>query len=232
MAELQKKQAAPTTRRVEARPAEPQTLRSADEAVATVLAREAYTRERHYLLVRVVMGLLLVVCIQAASLLYLGTRPVHNLYFSTGLDGRIVPLIPIDKPINSQGDLTTWVTSSVVQAYTFSFANWRQELNASQTNFTVAGWKSFSAALDSSGLLKSVIGGKYITTAVPTSAPVLVDAGVIKGQFAWKLQMPLLVTFQSSERSTTQTLNIDIIVVRQPQTENPRGLGIAQLLAR
>lgn len=207
-------------------------LRQSDEAVATVLAREAYTRERHYFLVRVVIGLLVALCVQGAALLYMGTRPPVNHYFATDREGRIQPLTPIDKPISSVSDLTTWVANSVVQAYTFDFANWRGELQAAQVNFTPAGWKGFRGALEASGLLQTVLDKKYVTTAVPTSAPVLLDQGRIQGRYAYKLQMPLLVTYQSSERVASQNLMVDIIVVRQPETEHPRGLGIAQLIAQ
>jgi intracellular multiplication protein IcmL len=207
-------------------------LRHPDEAVATVLAREAYTRERHYLLIRVILGLLAALVVMSAALLFMATRPPQNHYFATDRDGRIMPLVPIDRPISSQTDLTNWVANSVAAAYTFDFANWRNELGAAQSNFTRAGWKGFQAALKDSGLLQTVMDSKYVTTAVPKSAPVLLDSGIIEGRYAWKLQMPLLVTFQSSEKTVSQDLMVNVIVVRQPETEQPRGLGIAQLIAQ
>jgi len=207
-------------------------LRSADEAVATILAREAYTRERHYLLIRVIMGLLVVIFLQAGANIYMAARPPKNSYFATDRDGRIQPLTPIDRPISSLTDLTTWVANSVVQAYTFDFANWRTQMSAAQTNFTPAGWRGFENALKDSGLLATVLERHYVTTAVPTSAPVLINQGLVQGRYAWKLSMPLLVTYQSSERTVPQNLMVEIVVVRQPETEHPRGLGIAQLIAQ
>ena len=207
-------------------------MRHADAAVATIIAREAYTRERHYLLVRVILCLVAAIVVQAAANLYLATRPPVNRYFATDHDGRIMPLTPVSQPISSTSDLTTWVANSVVQAYTFDFANWRPQLQAAQLNFTGPGWKGFENALKDSGILQTVLEKKYVTTAVPTGSPVLLDKGIISGRYAWKLQMPLLVTFQSAERTASQNLMVDIIVVRQPETEHPRGLGIAQLIAQ
>ena len=229
--------AAPQGARAPARPAgaEPEGqvgLRQADEAVATILAREAYTRERHYLLVRVIMGLLLLAGLQGAANIYLATRPPQYHYFSTDRDGRITPLTPIDRPIASLSDLGTWVSNSVAQAYTFDFANYRSSLSAARVNFTQAGWAGFETALQESGVLQSVLERKYVTTAVPTSAPVLVTQGRIEGRYAWKFQIPILVTYQSSERTASQNLMVNVIVVRQPETEHPRGLGIAQLIAQ
>lgn len=217
----------------DSRPQEqPPVLRQADEAVATVLAREAYTRERHYFLVRVILCLVVALIVQSATMLYMATRPPVNHYFSTDRDGRIQPLTPLDRPISSLTDLTTWVANSVVQSYTFDFANWRPQLSAAQVNFTPAGWKGFRGALESSGLLQSVIDKKFVMTAAPLSVPILLDRGIINGRYAYKLQMPMMVTYQSSEHSTSQSLMVDIIVVRQPETEHPRGLGIAQLISQ
>ena len=211
---------------------QPQVVRHADEAVATVLAREAYTRERHYLLIRVIMGLLVAIGFQSVLSLYLATRPPVNHYFATDRDGRIQPLTPINMPIGSLTDLATWVANSVVQAYTFDFANWRAQLSAARSNFTNPGWHGFETALKDSGVLQTVLEKKYVTTAVPTSAPVLINQGMVDGRYAWKFQIPLLVTYQSSERTVPQNLMVEVLVVRQPETENPRGLGIAQLIAQ
>lgn len=211
--------------------AESPRLRHSDEAVATILARDAYARERHYLLIRVIMGLLIALGCSSASNLYLATRPPVNHYFATSGDGRLMQLTPVNRPIGSEAELNTWTANSVVQAYTFSFANYRAEQSAAQKNFTPQGWRSFQLALRESNLLQTVIDERYVTTAAPTGAPVLLDSGLVEGRYAYKLQMPMVVTYQSSARTTSQNLMMDIIVVRQPETDNPRGLGIAQLLA-
>jgi intracellular multiplication protein IcmL len=216
----------------EARPAEGPVLRQADEAVATILAREAYTRERHYFLVRVIIALSLALVVMSAAVLFMATRPPVNHFFATDKDGRIMALTPIDKPIGSLADLESWVASSVVKAYTMDFANYRVSQDEAQRNFTAPGWRGFKNAMDSSGFLQTVVDKKYVTTAVPTSAPVKLDEGLVDGRYAWKLQMPLLVTFQSQTGNQSQNLMVDIIVVREPETQNPRGLGIAQLIAQ
>ncbi len=218
---------------VPGRPDGPDVLRAPDEAVATILARDAYTRERHYFLMRLIIWLMIAVLAQSAALLYMATRPPVSRYFATDKDGRIMPLLPINRPISSQTDLSNWVADAVVQCYTLDFANWRPALAKAEENFTPQGWRGFRIALDSSGLLQSIIENKYVTTAVPTGAPVLLDSGQIGNRFAYKLQMPLLVTFQSgSGKTANQTMMVNIIVVRVPETDDPRGLGIAQLIVQ
>lgn len=210
----------------------PPGLRGVDEGVATILARDAYTRDRHYFLMRVIY--VLAACLSGSVVLnaVLASQPITREYFLTDNEGRIRQLTALDSPVNSLTDISTWVSNSIAQAYTFSFANYRAELQVAQAAFTPAGWRGFEKALEESGTLQSVIANKYITTAVPTSAPVLVAQGLRDGLYAWKFEVPFIVTFQSASGRTSQNVLVTATVVRQPETVNPRGLGIAQLIAQ
>ena len=207
-------------------------LRHADDAVATILMRDAYTRERHFFLLRLILALSAVLVAETWVVSILAMRPPVYKYFATDREGRIQPITPIDQPIGSQTEVSNWVAGAVVRAYTFDFANWRAQLSAARNDFTPQGWKGFEAALKDSGVLQTVLEKKYVTTAVPTGAPVMINQGVVDGHYAWKFQMPILVTYQSSERTVPQNLMVNVLVVRQSEMENPRGLGIAQLIAQ
>lgn len=202
-----------------------------EEAVATRLFRDAHYRQRHYLLMRVILGLTLVLAITVTSLVYMASRPVEYRYFATDTEGRIKELTALNRPIQSLEEILNWVTNSITQTYTFSFANYRQELQAAQSNFTPAGWSGFERALEESRILSSVLENRYVTTAVPTGAPVVVAQGLVNGRYAWRVQLPIIVTYQSASRRTSQSLTITATVVRRLETEHPKGLGIAQIIA-
>jgi intracellular multiplication protein IcmL len=206
--------------------------RHVEDAVATSLVRDAYTRERHYFLMRLIIVMACLVVVSVVSNIYLATRPPVERYFATDTQGRIMPITPVDRPIGNNSELGVWITNSIAQAYTFSFANYRQELEAARLNFTPNGWTGFQEALKSSDTLNSVIENKYVLTAAPSGAPVLIDEGHVEGGvYAWKFQVPFVITYQSAIKATSQNLLITVVVVRQPETEQPRGLGIAQLIA-
>lgn len=213
-------------------PQHPPGLRQVDEGVATILARDAYQRDRHYFLMRSAMVLGACLCVSVLLNALLISQPVKREYFLSDTEGRIRQLTSLDTPVNSLTEISTWVSMSIAKAYTFSFANYRAELQDAQANFTAPGWRGFERALQESGTLQSVINNKYITTAVPTAAPVLVQQGLRDGLYAWKFEVPFIVTFQSANGRTSQTMMISATVVRQPETANPRGLGIAQLIAQ
>lgn len=225
-------QAAPPPREELPRDGAQRVLRHADDAVATILMRDAYTKERHFFLLRLILAMVAVIIAETWVISFLAMRQPVYKYFATDRDGRIQPITPIDQPIGSEAEVSNWVANAVVRAYTFDFANWRSQLSAARENFTPQGWKGFEAALKDSGVLQTVLEKKYVTTAVPTGAPVLINQGMVEGHYAWRFQMPLLVTYQSSEKTVPQNLMVNIFVVRQSEMVNPRGLGIAQLIAQ
>ena len=70
-----------------------------------------------------------------------------------------------------------------------------------------------------------------VASSVATGAPVILDQGVINGRYAWKVQMPLLVTYQSSTEQIQQSLIITMVVSRVPTVDMPRGIAIVSFVA-
>ena len=201
-----------------------------DDAVATSMLRNAYTRERVVILMRAIMALggCLAVCI--LGLVLLAMRPIEYKYFATGCDGRIMKLIPLDQPMGSLSELTTWVTNSVTSTFTFDFVNYRGSFERARENYTTQGWEVFEQALKESKILDSVISNQYIATAVPQAAPVLLKEGdASDGRHAWKFQFPMIITYQAAKNVATQNIMVTVTVVREDMSVNPRGLGISQL---
>jgi intracellular multiplication protein IcmL len=201
-----------------------------DDYLATVIARETYTRERFVLMTRVMAGLCAALVLSLGLNVYQAVRPVQYRFIAMDSTGRIKDLATLDNPLLKQSEVEIWVTDAIAKAFTFSFANYRQELTAAKDSFTPVGWVGFEKALDDSGVLKSVTTNRYVTTAVPTAAPVLLSQGLIEGRYAWRFQIPFLITYQNALK-TTQSVNVTVIVVRMPETEQERGLGIASLIA-
>lgn len=70
-----------------------------------------------------------------------------------------------------------------------------------ESNFTSDAWQQFLLQLKDSGNLQAIDVKKIIVSAVISGAPVVAYQGMLDGRYAWKVQVPLLVTFVSaSER--------------------------------
>lgn len=207
-------------------------LRCHDQAVAAVLARHAYVRERHIFLSRIIVALSAALLGSMFVNIVLFLRPVEYRYFLADTEGRIRDIVPLDRPVEALPVVSAWVANAVSQSLTFSFANYRQEFAAARQHFTPQGWAEFERALLDSGLLRIVRENMYVTTAVPTSAPVLSQQGLMNGRYAWRFQIPMVVTYESAAQRMGQNMMVTVTVVRVPEHENPRGLGILQIVAQ
>ncbi|SOC27148.1 DotI/IcmL/TraM family protein [Thalassospira xiamenensis] len=203
-----------------------------DDAVATVLARDIYTRERHYFLMRGLIVMTIALMVSVAGNVYQGMRAPIVQNFISDESGRVIELKALNRPVESITFVTNFVTDAITQAYTYSFANYRTELSAAKKNFTPSGWEGFEKALKDSGTLQAVIDNKYVATAVVTGAPVLKNQGIVDGVYAYRFEVPILVTYQSANQRTAQNLMITATVVSQPQTIHPKALGIKSLIAK
>jgi intracellular multiplication protein IcmL len=205
-----------------------------DEAWATRMVRDAWTRERAVFLMRIIV--VQSVCLLAALILIvmLSLRPTQFRYFLSNSEGQIKEITSISEPLMRDQDVSAWVTTSILQAFTMDFANYKRQLSDSRNNFTPGGYDAFTKALQESGILNSIITFKYTTSVALTQAPVIINEGIVPGsnKYGWQVQVPILVTYQSTQATTTQSITLDILVVRRPESENPRGIGIAQLLYR
>ena len=203
-----------------------------DEAVATELSRSAYSRERFIFLLRTLYCALGLIALLTVANVYLAVRPVETKVIAKDPMGGIKELVTLEKPLNSQNEMLAWATNAVTGAFTLSFSNYQQQLQDVRFNFTEPGWRGFQEALRGRGVLDAIINSKYVSTAVPTAAPVVVQQGLIEGKYAWRIEIPLIVTYESASGRASQSFLVEATIIRRPETENPRGLGIQSIVAR
>jgi len=163
----------------------------------------------------------------------LGWALVHKrpVYFAATNDGRILPLVPLSRPATSDRAVVSWATEVATGAYSYDFVNWRKVLSGLSPDFTKEGFASFIGSLKASGNLKLVSDNRMVASAVPTEAGVIVAKGLLKGVYVWKIQVPILVTYQAAKSSVSQNLLVTLLVVRRSVLSHPKGLAVAQFLA-
>ena len=202
-----------------------------DEVVATKLLRDTSLREKQFFNNKLIIILIgcLVVSVTANFMLF--TRSPDVKYFATDVEGKIKTLTALDEPVQGANEVLSWATRAITQSYTLSFVNYREQLQAAREHFTKDGFEGFESALTDSGILDAILENQFVTSAVPRGAPVIVAEGIIAGFYAYKVEVPVVVTYQSSSNRTAQDLLVTAVIVRRSELEHPMGLGIAQLLA-
>jgi intracellular multiplication protein IcmL len=57
------------------------------------------------------------------------------------------------------------------------------------------------------------------------------DEGVINGRYAWKINLPMLITYESASDNIRQPVSVTMIVTRVSTLDTPKGIAIAQFYA-
>lgn len=201
-----------------------------DDALTAVVTRNRFYRDGQH---KLVTGLLLSLfsnVLLVWAIVYLFLHPPAPKYFATSINGRITPLVSLDQPNQSDPAVLQWANQAATAAFTYNFVNYHTELQASSGFFTADGWTQFLNALKDSNNLDAVKAKKLIVSAVATQAPIILQKGLLNGVYAWRVQMPILVTYQSASEFSQANNVVTMLITRVPTLNSPRGIGISQFV--
>ena len=202
----------------------------AEDALTAVAIRNTFYRDGQRKMILILLTSMLANFVLGILLVYMITHPPAPKYFATSINGRITPLFPLNEPNQSDSAVLQWANQAAIAAFTYNFVNYRTELQASSGFFTAEGWDQFLTALQQSNNLDAVKVKKLIVSAVATRAPIILQKGVLNGQYSWRVQMPLLVSYQSASEFSQQNNVVTMLITRVSTLNSPRGIGIAQFV--
>ena len=175
---------------------------------------------------------LLIIGGEAVTIYWQMTHKPDPKYFATSSDGRIMPLYALDQPNLSKAAVLQWSNKAAVAAYTYNFVNYRAAFQRASRYFTSNGCNQFMTPIEGSNNLQAVKAKKLVVSAVAAGAPIILQQGVISGRFAWKVQLPLLVSYLSASQQIQQSLLVTMLISRVPTLNDPEGIGIDQFVAQ
>jgi intracellular multiplication protein IcmL len=202
----------------------------AEDALTAVGLRNQFYKDSQRKVMLALLVAMLVNLVLGALLVYIITHPPAPRYFATTVNGRITPLFPLNEPNQSDSAVLQWANQAAIAAFTYNFVNYRDELQASSVFFTDVGWDQFLSALQGSNNLDAVKAKKLVVSAVATRAPIILQKGVLNGNYSWRVQMPILVTYQSASEFTQQNNVVTMLITRVSTLNSPQGIGIAQFV--
>ena len=198
-----------------------------------VLGGLGWDRSQYQRAMKLALVLVLALCVSAAVNVLLIVKQPTPRYFAATPDLRLAPLVPLDKPLLTQQGLLNWVTETICNAVSLDFLEWREKLSNTRENFEDAAFKSFLASLESSGILDMIQEKRLSVSAVVTRAPVISASGLVGGKSTWKVEFPLVVSYESSQGvESTQRLMATVLVCRASTAITPRGVVIQQVVLK
>ena len=182
---------------------------------------------------KLALGLVVAQGISLAVIALLFLNQPGPRYFAATPDLRLAPLIPLDQPVLTQEGLLTWASDTITGAMSLNFLEWREKLESIRKNFDDEAFKSFLASLNSSGILDMIREKRLSASAITTRAPVIVASGLVGGKASWRIEFPLIVSYESSQGvESTQRLVATVLVCRASTVNTPRGVVIQQVVLK
>lgn len=201
-----------------------------DDTLTAVVTRNQFYRDGQHKMVIMLLLSMVTNILLVAAIGYIFLHPPEPKYFATSINGRITPLFPLDEPNQSDSAVLQWANQAATAAFTYNFVNYHTELQSSSGFFTADGWTQFLTALKDSNNLEAVKAKKLIVSAVATRAPVILQKGLLNGRYSWRIQMPILVTYQSASEFSQANNVVTMLITRVSTLNSPRGIGIAQFV--
>lgn len=202
-----------------------------NEAFNTVHLRNEFYRDNYR---RVLLVLLLSMIINlglGGILFYIVSHPPQPKYFATSVSGRITPIVALDEPNQSDSSVRQWAVQAAIAAYSYDWVNYKPQLEAASEYFTPDGWRKFIKALGDSNTIDLVKAKHIVVSSVVTGAPIVLEKDVLNGRYSWRIQMTLVVTYESASEFSQFNNVITLLVTRISTLNSPRGIGIAQFVA-
>lgn len=200
------------------------------DGLIQIVARNQFYRDGvHRLIIGIILSFVFNV-FAILAIVYIYTHPPAPVYFPTSANGRITPLYPLDQPNSSDSTVLQWANLAAIAAFSYNFVNYRSELEAASEFFTATGWTSFLKSLKDSNNLLAVVTKKLVVAGQATRTPEILQKGVLNGRYSWKIKIPMVITYQSSEQFTQQNVDVILLITRVSTLNNPKGIGIEQFV--
>lgn len=196
------------------------------DALVFAATRNDFYRDSYRKVLFCLLLAFLVITGLLGSLAYIILNPPEPKYFATYANGSLVPMVALDKPNVTTSALLQWANTAVIAVNTYDFVTYRDKLQKASEYFTADGWQAYLTNLEASRNLAAVIDKKLVVSAVATGAPVILREGIVDGVYAWTVQIPILITYQSASEYSQQSLVVTLLIKRVPTLTNPFGVGI------
>lgn len=205
------------------------------DALEKVILRNQFYKRQFYLSLSM-FGLSFILVISLFwMMLSLMRNPVRPAYFAVDEIGRLIHEVPLNKPNMDLNAVKAWVSHALEDAYSYDFVNYRGQLQNAQRYFTEFGWRSYMAALRNNNSINVVSSNKYVFKSRVVDSPKLIEEGLLGSTYAWKFQVPVLVTYwkppYTDRDKFFNPLTFIVLVQRRPTLQADHGLGILQIYA-
>lgn len=202
----------------------------AGEELQIIYLRDDFYRDGFYKALLAVLVLLAAIVLLTSVSVYLVVTKPAPVEFSADNEWRVLPPVPLDLPYLTQPDLLQWISNVLPTVFGFDFVNYAQQIKNDTQYFTVDGWKKMSGLLANYADYNVVQTSKLFINAVLTGAPYILNQGLLQGRYGWWVQVPIDINYNGVLKNNTQSLVLQVLIVRIPTLNNLSGVAIDNII--
>ncbi len=199
-------------------------------ALPLVFLRNHFYRDQYKSSVIVFLFLLALNALLVATMIGQMMSSPPPVYFATTATGEIIKWQPLNKPVVQESGVTQFVTDAVMTAFSLDYLHFRAQLQRASAYFTPYGWKTFLAAFKKSNNLTTLVDLKMVSDVKITGAPQVIQKAIVDGRYAWKVSLPVVMTYTGASRTIPMAMKLNLIVLRVPVKDNPNRIAINNFL--
>ncbi|MBV9575099.1 MAG: DotI/IcmL/TraM family protein [Gammaproteobacteria bacterium] len=188
--------------------------------------RDDFYRDSFSTLLFIIAGVSLGIFFLIVTSIYLYLDKPVPVTFAVGEEWRVQPPVPLNQPYLSTPEVLQWTADALRRSFVYDFKDYNDQLKVAQQYFTPDGWQSFQNQLNIYASYNNVQTYKLFVTGTPTSAPTILDEGLLSGRYAWKIQLPIMLNYSGATSLPPKALSLQVWVVRVSTLNNLLGVAI------
>lgn len=159
-------------------------------------------------------------------------RPVPPQYIPITTDGRLLPLIPLNKPNVNDGVVGEFALQTIREVNNYDYLNWRTQLPRAQQRFVPDAWKSYMQEFEATNIIRTVQDRKMIVSATASGNVEMVNQGIVKGVYIWRVEVPISIQYTAHSEGNQATGSlasegvVTLYIQRVPLTVSDTGLAV------
>ena len=201
-----------------------------EEDSRIVTLQDDFYRDSFGKVIFIIISICIAIGFVVATAVYLHVTKPSPVTFPVYTEWRVQPDVPLDKPYLTTPEMLQWVSDVIPASFTYDFNQYDVQLKKVTQYFTPNGWKIFLNQLNNYISYTTMINNKLFVNSNPTSAPFVLNPGLLAGRYAWWVQMPIDINFVGYNRSYKQNLTLQILVVRVSTLNNLSGVAIDNVI--
>jgi len=162
---------------------------------------------------------------------YARTHKDSPVFYAVSSNDKLIRLRALRAPNLNTEALLQWASEAATTVYTLNFNNYQEVIRKARVFFTETGYDNFKQAINAAGIINSIVSKRLVVSAVVTSTPVVLKEAVLaSGFYAWQVQFPMLLTYQSAGDKIESRIVLTLLITRVPASESVKGVGIASFV--